>query len=196
MKQYSNIRGFLISLIRYVGNGYKECQITYIPKSKEDKKRSILKKIEKKYNTNLTQGQRQYRRVKGLCNYAALNFNNIIILLRTPGKSEYNSEKWENIINKEIQFNNLLSYKLYKDERGKLTIRLSKDSLRAFNYYIEASIKSKNIKNFNQAITTLYKLHKVVRYRGFMLQIKQILKRANELQKKHGTNFKTPTFFS
>jgi hypothetical protein len=193
MQKYSDIHKFTQQIMRFVGNGYKYIQISQIPEKKQHKKNKILSKLESKYNTNLSVWQRQYRRRKNLANFVALNYDNTIVILKTNGETELN-EKFEDVLNSVIAFNTL-QLVIYKDERNKLTFRLSKELFRNIKAKIQLSLKNKRQKDFQNEITKLYNLHRKLPYRGLMLQISTLLRDIKKLQKQYNTNYKVPTFF-
>ena len=194
MKVFEGLKPFARTLINYVGNGYVYCQISHIPEGKMDEIKKIDKKLTKKYQTDLTQGQRQHRKRKGLCNYKALRFYNLILILKTTGEDEL-KEDWENILGKEIVFVRL-SVVVFRDERGKLTLRIGKTYLREIRHTLDNIISKQKKKEFNEIITLLYNLSRTARYRGIQIQISNILREIKAMQKLHGTNYKIREFFN
>jgi len=193
MLVFKSLKPFCKSLINYIGNGYLYCQIVKIPKSKTDKIKQVDKKLTKKYLLDLTSGKRQYRKKKSLCNYKGLRFGNTIVILKTKGE-DTTKEKWNQILGTEISFKKLCIVP-YKDERGKITIRLCKEFLNEIRAYFEVVISKKNETQFKITMRNIYNLHKTIRYRGLNLQISQLLAYIKILQKKHGTNYKVYKFF-
>jgi len=195
MKNIDNIKAFCQQIIRYVGNGYKYIQISNIPQNKIHKISKIEEKITKKYNTNLTTWQRQYKRRKGIANFVALRYKTTIIILKTEGNTNI-QDKFEDVFNKKnvISFN-YLKIRLIKDERNKLTYVLERNLLKDIKAKIKLAIKNKRGNDFHKELNKLYNLHKTLNYRGINKQISDILKMIKTEQKIHGTNFNLPKFF-
>lgn len=194
MKEYKELKPLLAQIIRYIGNGYKYIQVSKIPKNKAHKRANIIDKLNKKYDLNLTTWQRQYKRRKGRANFVGLLYQDTIILLKTEGTTNKNIIGFKSIKTAQISFN-YLSLVLFIDERGKWTYRLNRSTLRDFKIKLELALKNKKGREFHNIIKRLYTLHKIVRYRGVMLQISSILKDLKELQKKYNTNYHIPKFF-
>jgi len=194
MQEYTELRLLLKQIMRLVGNGYKYISISKIPENKIYKLPKIKEKLTKKYNLNLTTWQRQYRKRKGKANYKGLLYQNTIIILKTEGETEINDNSFKSAINSEISFN-YLSLILYLDERKKLTYRLNKELIKDIKAKLEIALKNRNGTKFHNEVKKLYNLHKVMPYRGFMLQLKTILEFIKKKQKYYNTNYTTPTFF-
>lgn len=191
MHTFSSLKSFTRSLINYIGHGYTYAQISKIPEGKDIGK--ITRKISKKYKTDITRGQRQHRKRQGLPNYTGLLFGRTIVILRTACKEE-DGEQWKDILGSKICFKKLCIVP-YKDERGKLSIRIGKPFLKELRGFLEHAIMKRNQKNFQTTITFIYNLHKTIRYRGVQLQVSELLRYTKELQKKHGTKYHVPHFF-
>jgi len=194
MQEYTELKLLLKQIMRLVGNGYKYISISKIPKNKLHKKHKILEKLERKYDLNLTTWQRQYKRRKNKANYKGLIYQDTIMIFRTEGETEIKDNSFKSVLNTPISFN-YLSVILYKDEREKLTYRLNKELIKTIKANIALALKNKNGTKFHNEIKKLYNLHKVMPYRGFMLQLKTILEFIKKKQKYYNTNYTTPTFF-
>jgi hypothetical protein len=194
MKEFDNITELLKQIMRYVGNGYKYMSVSKIPENKFHKKHKIIEKLTKKYELNLTTWQRQYKRRKGMANHIGLLFQDTIIILKTEESSEINDNSFKSVLNAPMSFK-YISVILYKDERGKLTYKLNKEQIKDIKAKLGLFIKNRNGTSFHREIKKLYNLHRVISYRGFMLQIKTILEFIKKEQKKHGTKYSVPTFF-
>lgn len=145
MKIYSDYIQFIDYLINSISNGkYLYYQINYIPLEKavnEDYLKNLDEKLSNKYNTNLNKNERLNLRRKGIARHLSVRYNNIIILLRTPGETEIaTNEKWKDIrkekINLKISDNvayliGLGQSKASKNKtlESKITVTLSKDTL-------------------------------------------------------------------
>jgi hypothetical protein len=194
LKEFDNITELLKQIMRYVGNGYKYISVSKIPENKFYKKHKIIEKLTKKYELNLTTWQRQYKRRKGIANHIGLLFRDTIIILKTEGSSNINDNSFKNVLNTPISFK-YISVILYKDERGKLTYKLNKEQIKTIKANLGLFIKNRNGTSFHKELKKLYNLHRVINYRGFMLQVKTILNFIKEEQKKHGTKFQVMKFF-
>jgi len=194
MQEYQELRLLLKQIIRLVGNGYKYISISKVPENKKAKIGKIKEKLTKKYNLSLTTWQRQYKRRKNKANYWGLLYQNTIIILKTNGDTDIQDNSFKNAINSEISFN-YLSLVLYFDERNKLTYKLNKELIKDIKAKLELALKNRNGRNFHHELKKIYNLHKVMPYRGFMLQLKTILEFIKIKQKYYNTNYTTPTFF-
>jgi len=194
MQKYQQLKPLLKQIMRLVGNGYKYISVSTIPEQKVKKTHKILEKLDKKYDLNLTTWQRQYKKRKGQANFKGLYFQDTIIILKTDGDTNINDNGFKEAINSEISLK-YLSVILFLDERGKMTYRLNKELLRAIKANIEISLKNNKQHIFNKQIKKLYILHKVMPYRGFMLQLRSILEFIKEKQKQYNTKYPVPQFF-
>lgn len=195
MLVFSDLKPFFRSVMRYAGNGYLECQISKIPEKKRHKVPHIDAKMRKHYMSDLTQGQRQYRRKKGLANYTVLRYrNNLYVVLKSPGKDTV-EEKWRSIYRAPMQLGAVLKLQLHRDEKGKNTVKLSRDLLKETRSKILTAIEKKNGRQFHKEITKLYNLSSTIPYRGLNMQISDLLKDVRHAQKKHGTRWSVPVFF-
>lgn len=195
MLSFTELQPFFRAVLRYVGNGYTQCQLSYIPDKKKHKLPNIDTKLKNIYKSNLSQGKRQYRRKKGLCNYAVLRYRDFFyLILKSPGKDELN-EKWKTIYKLPLKLGNTLELQIIKDERNKNTIKISKQLLKEIKSKIALYIEKKQGNKLHTELNKLYNLHKALRYRGISIQISTILKEIKKLQKMHGTKYNVPKFF-
>ena len=107
MKIYSDLIQFIDYVVNAISNGkYLYYQINYIPENKavnEDYLKNLDKKLSNKYNTNLNKNERLNLRRKGIARHLSVRYNNIIIILRTPGETEIAiNEKWKDIRKEKI----------------------------------------------------------------------------------------------
>jgi len=198
MLVFNDLRAFIRSLMRYIGNGYIECQISPIKQKKRVE--YLLKqtdaKLSKKYLSTLTQGQRQYRKRKGLCNYIVLRYKTFLyVILKTKKGKDTLQEKWENIYNKPLILGDVLELVVYKDERGKNTVKISKKLFREIRASILSSIEKRNGKRFHIELKKIHNLSRTLPYRGLNIQLSNLLKDIKKWQKKHGTKWEVPEFF-
>jgi len=190
---FEDIKSLSKQIMRYAGNGYKYIQVSTIPENKIKKISKIDEKITRRYNTDLTTYQRQYKRRKNQANFIALRYKRTIIVLKTDGETEI-EDKFIDILGSVLSFD-YLKIVLYKDERNKMTFRLDRDILRDIKTKIKLSIKNRHGRAFHNELRRLHTLSKVLPYRGINLQISAILKMIKEEQKKHNTRWTVPTFF-
>jgi len=199
MLVFNDLKAFMRSLIRYVGNGYTECQISPIKRKKRKLPLLMLKQIDaklsKKYLSTLSKGQRQYRKRKGFCNYMVLRYKTFLyVVLKTKGKDVL-EERWENIHNKPLPLGDVLELVLYKDERGKNTVKISKMLFREIRASIRFAIEKKDGRRFHAELKKLHNLSKTLPYRGLNMQLSSLLRDISKWQKEHGTKFQVPKFF-
>ena len=83
MYRVQSLKELCQSVLRYVGNGYVYYKTALVPLEKAHKTQQILKKVSEAYETDLSQGKRQYNRKRGIANYQVVSFRGIIIILRT-----------------------------------------------------------------------------------------------------------------
>jgi len=196
MLVFQELKPFFQQIMRYVGNGYTECQISTIPEKKRYKVPHIDAKLKKRYKSDLTQGQRQYRRKKGQCNYAVLRYRDFCYLvLKSKGKDE-TGEKWNSIYRTPIPVGSHLVLELLKDERGRNTVKVEKKAWQDIRSAVLLSIEKRAGARFHGEIGKVYNLSKVLPYRGINLQISSLLKAVKQAQKEHGTKWTVPVFFS
>ena len=146
MTRTTTLKDLCRGVLRYVGNGYVYYKITHIPIQKAHKTAQILKKVSDTYETNLTQGKRQYRRKQKIANYQAISFRGMIIIFRTSGEHKDNPHEFKKINSKglELTISEHLKLILFKDERGKWTYRLGKENYAFFSQEIKKSFEKRN----------------------------------------------------
>ncbi len=151
MKRAETLKEFTHLLISYVGTGYYYYKITYIPNKKAHKTPQILQKVSEHYQTNLSPGKRQYKRKKGLANYAAVNYRDMLVVLHTNGEHQDKPNEFKQLTRKgiELKLSKFLTLILFKDERDKWTFRLGKDTFQFFVGEIEIVLKNSNRKRFH-----------------------------------------------
>lgn len=182
MKRAETLKEFTHLLIAYVGTGYSYYKITHIPNKKAYKTSKILQKVSDYYQTDLSQGKRQYKRKKGLANYTAINYRDMVIVLHTSGENNDNPNEFKQLTKKgiELELSKFLTLILFKDERDKWTFRLGKGSFQFFVGEIEIAFNNSNGKKFH----TLKKMfNNLPIYMGIGKQKREINKRIRELQK-------------
>jgi len=193
MKRYETLTELCKALPKYLGNGYEQIRITRIPSKKVSKTDNILKRLSNTYKTDLTQGKRQYRRKKGLANYALLSYRDIVIILKTSGTDETEDEINDfNRFNRslKLEISKYLTLILYRDEREILTYRIERETFNRMRAEFERSFKSKNGKKFHNLVKMFDNLPY---YKGIGHQKKQLISDFKEWQKEHRTRW-TLTF--
>ena len=194
MLVFQELKPFFQQVMRYVGNGYTECQISFVKEQKRHKIPHIDAKLQRRYKSDLTQGQRQYRRKKGLANYAVLRYRNTYIVLKSKGEDE-TREKWKSVYRTPIPVGSHLVLELLKDERGRNTVKVSKESWRDIRSAVLFAVEKRAGARFHAEIGKVRNLSRVLPYRGINLQVSSLLKAIKEAQKEHGTKWTVPKFF-
>ncbi|GIT98521.1 hypothetical protein [Sulfurovum sp. TSL1] len=182
MKRAETLKEFTGLLLAYVGTGYNYYKITHIPSKKSHKTAQILKKVSEHYQTNLSQGKRQYRRKKNISNYALVNYKDIIVVLHTEGKNIDRPMEFKKIGKRGIalDISRFLTLILFKDEREKWTFRLGKDTFLFFKGELEVAFKNSNGKKFH---TLKSMFNNLPHYMGIGKQKRELNKYIRELQK-------------
>jgi len=184
MKKAENLKDFSNFLIRLIGAGYTNIKISKIPPNKLTKIAKISQKIENQYQTNITRGKRQYKRIRGLRNYNAILYKDLVILLATNG-----SEPLDNGFKKfngklKIKISQYLSIVIHKDERNKLTIRLDRDTYRWFREEFKKAIEKGDGQKYYNLRAKYLNLVKSLKWKGLGKQSKELNKTINELKKR------------
>lgn len=186
MKRYETLTELCQTLPKYLGNGYDFYRITRIPQKKAKKTAQIIKKLSNTYKTDLTQGKRQYRRKKGLANYALISYRDIIIVLKTAGKDEVENDFNRFKTSLKLEISKYLTLILYRDEREVLTYRIERLTFNRMRAEFERCFKSKNGKKFHTLVKMFDNLPK---YLGIGHQKKQLISDFKKWQKEHKTNW-------
>ena len=147
----------------------------------------ILKKIENQYLTSLSRGKRQYRRIKGLRNYSAINYKDLIIILATNGSGELDNgfKKFNESL--KIEISPYLAIVIHRDERNKLTIRLDRDTYRYFREEFKKSIEKTDWYKYKLLRSRYFNLIKALQWKGVGKQTKELGKMIHSLIKKNRT---------
>ena len=182
MKRAESLKEFTHLLIAYVGTGYCYYKITHIPNKKAHKSPQIIQKVSEFYQTDLSQGKRQYKRKKGLANYAAVNYKDMIVILHTKGEHQDKDYEFKQLTKKgiELKFSKFLTLILFKDERDKWTYRLGKDTFQFFMGEIEIALNNSNKKRLN---TLKSMFNHLPYYLGIGKQKRDLNKKIKEVQK-------------
>ena len=177
MIKSDNLKTCIGSIISYLGHGYTSYKIVSIPEKKINKKAQILKKIEKNYQTKKTRSQRAYAKKKNRANFGAVNYNNLVIILHTKGEisPEIDYGKgWYQFNEKskiELNLSDYTSIIIFRDERKKITARLSKIVLEDVKNRINAALRKRDKKALYAVLNTFrgYPL-----FRGIVMQKKAL----------------------
>lgn len=182
MKRAESLKEFTHLLIAYVGTGYSYYKITHIPNKKTHKTSKILQKVSEYYQTSLSQGKRQYKRKRGLANYAAINYRDMVVILHTNGEDKDKPNEFKQLTQKgiELEFSKFLTLILFKDERDKWTYRLGKDSFQFFIGEVEIAFSNSNGKKFHTLKTMFNHLPP---YMGIGKQKRELNKHIKKFQK-------------
>ncbi|NPB03947.1 MAG: hypothetical protein GXO39_05990 [Thermotogae bacterium] len=184
MQDARNTVEFLRTVFRYLGTGYNAVQAAKIPEHKLKNREKILERIADRYETNRSRGSRQHRRIKGLANYAAVAFNDIVLVFRTPGT---HSDKPAAFISIEkpfhVRLSPFLSFTFHRQENGRWTVRLGKVDYLRFKEDFRLAILHNKYKDYMRVRRMWLNLP---RYRGIgkqgqslHRQIKKWLKQQN-----------------
>lgn len=186
MKKCKTLKEFIRNSILCISSGYTKYKIVEIPKKKIHKKEKILAKIEREYRTDLTRSQRLYAKSKGFANIKAIQFKEVVLICYTSGeiRQEIDLGKgWVDFNEKSLLRANIsdyLSIDIFKDERKKITAKISNDIFKATKLEIKECFKTRNGFRFHNIFK---KIHGLPNYRGFQLQKKDLVFYCNELKK-------------
>ncbi len=151
MKRVTTLEDFVKNIIKYLGSGYKYYKVVRIPAHKQHKIAEICTKIQNKYNTSLSRGKKQYRRKKDLCNYGAVNYRDIIILLRTEGNNNDKENEFKQFKkNITVEISEHLTIVFFRNEHKRITVKLDKQTYRRFREDFYIAIKNNNGRNYNK----------------------------------------------
>jgi len=200
MKKNTELKPFLGHLVNLIAKGYIHYKIVKIPPKKMYKIDKILKKIENEYKTNLTRSQRAYAKKKGYANLQAVQFRDIVVILHTNGLVSNEIDlgngfvcfKEKNALR--LNVSDYLSVIIFKDERNKITVRLSKETLQDFKSEVIEAFKTQNGRRFHN---TLKRFKGLPLFRGIIKQKKDIrawiLDKQKDYQRKKN-KWNIPTF--
>jgi len=184
MKKAENLNQFSNFVIRLIGAGYINIKISKIPPNKLTKIAKISQKIENQYQTSLSRGKRQYKRIRGLRNYNAILYKDLILILATNGSGELDNsfKKFKGKL--KIEISPYLAIVIHKDEREKLTIRLDRDTFRYFREEFKKAIEEQNGQKYYNLRAKYLNLSKALKWKGIGKQSKELNKLINSLKKR------------
>jgi len=197
MHTADDIKSFLRHLVNYLGKGYRSYLVVRIPpkKMRPDKKAAVLKKITQNYQTNLTRSQRAYAKSKGFANFGAVNYRDIVVILHTKGKikPEIGMPKGFTSFNEKSSLNLKISPYLelivFLDERKRVTVRLSRETIADFKEEMMKAFKSEDGRHFH---TTLTRFSNLPVYRGIFMQKKVLHSWLVKKKKAFGVKWNLP----
>ena len=150
MKTCIKLNEFCKSILYYVAHGYKYAKIVYVPSHKSKDKEAILKKVEAFYNTGLTRGKRQAKKLRNEANFEAVTFFNVIVILKTSGEESITKpNEFQAFRDLKLLISEHLCLVLFKDEREKWTYRLGRETFLAFRADYEDAFIHGNGKKFH-----------------------------------------------
>ena len=190
MKKSETLNDFVQNIIKYLGSGYKYYKVVKIPRKKHHKIAQICEKIEKRYQTSLTRGKRQYKRKKGLANYGAVIFRDTIVILRTNGKNNDKKDEFKPFKNKNlnVEISEHLGLIFFKNEFDRFTVRLDRLTFRRFREDFYIAIKNNQKRNYDKLKSMWLNLP---RYKGIGRQGKELNKQIKEQLKTFKKNWKS-----
>ena len=151
MKRVTTLEDFVKNVIKYLGSGYKYYKVVRIPPKKQHKIAEISTKIQNQYQTNLSRGKRQYKRKLNKANYGAINYRDIIIILRTSGEHNDKENEFKQFKkNITVEISEHLTIVFFKNEHKRITVKLDKITYRRFREDFYIAIKNNNGRNYNK----------------------------------------------
>jgi len=196
MRKIKDIKEFCRYVLSAVGSGYKYYKVNEIPKSKyEDpiKLERILLKVDAIYKTEMNKDWRYRNKLEGNANYQGFYYLGKIYLFRTNGIRLAEEEKgFKSHFDKiDLELSENLGLILFRDERNKLTFRLSKKYYKAKKEKLKYAIRNNDGKSFHYELKMLKGFPT---YRGIQLQRIDIKKYINRLQKQQKFKFNVPLY--
>jgi hypothetical protein len=130
-KMEPTLKTFCQETIKWLGSGYCYVKIARIPPKKASNLPQIIKKVSRHYQTDLSRGKRQYRRLQGRANYGLAYFGSVIVVFRSPGEhDDAPGEFIEAADRLEVQVSEHLGLVFHRGEHKRLTVRLNRQTLR------------------------------------------------------------------
>jgi hypothetical protein len=195
MKQITDIKEFCRAVLRLAGQGYTQYKINEIPEKKglPHIKKRILKKVDDRYQIEITKDQRYYKKSKGFANYGAFEYRNKIYIFKTEGVVAPGEENGFNKIPKDLNFviSDYLTLILYRDERGKLTFRLSKTNYRSIKEQLKQAMQRGDGAKFH---TIQKKIRNLPPYRGIGKQKGELLRYLIKIRKLYRRTYQINLF--
>jgi len=197
MKRAENLKEFMSHTINFLAYGYTKVLITRIPKKKLAKKNEIYSRVAKNYNAWATRSQRAYAKSKGYANFQMLVYLDLILIFHTRGEIKPEIDLGNGFVcfeqnnRLELKLSDYLGVIFFRDERNKITVRLSKETLKDFKNEIRESFKNKNGRRYNY---TLNRFKGLPIYHGIIQQKKDTLKWLRENHKKFNSSWSIPRF--
>lgn len=159
MKEAKNIKEFCHGLLSFAGVGYEYIKIVRIPPKKLSKIDEIRKKVSEHYKTDLTRSARYYRKKRGIANYGAVSFRDIIVILRTPGENKDAEGEFIKLKKRlKIPISEHLTLILFRDNRNRLTFRIDKKDFQRIKADFYEAIKNRDGWRYNTLKKMWYNL--------------------------------------
>lgn len=181
-----NQDGFIRLITNYMGQGFEEFHVGYIPIKKMAKVDKIDQKLIIKYKTRLNSRQRNYRKSKGECVFVYLRFQHIFVILKSSGELPKNIkeiDRFENINDSDliVVISEFVSFKI-KKHSNKITVFLG-DGMIKNNRDVTYDFILK--RNKTMAVKTFQMLNGFPRFSGIIYQQIQLQREIVQLSKKH-----------
>lgn len=209
-------QGLLEMMVNLIGNGYYDVHITYLPEKKMDKWKNIDEKLIRKYKADLTKDQRYQRKKKGLAHFRYLRWENIAIIMHTPGdiispgdmpkfKDKFNQKQLEMyVIEMDDRFTDVRQNPIFlrisdevifdirllpKKEKGKnvATVRFAKSMIKDIKADLEENLAARAK---NKVLYLYGMLNGVPAWRGIIIQKRALKRFILQRAKKHHVTFK------
>jgi hypothetical protein len=153
MKRAKRLKEFTKEIIKYLGSGYKYAKVVSIPSKKAHRSNEIAKKVSEYYQTDLSRGKRQHRRRKDLANYGAVMFQDrLIVILRTSGEHNDNDGEFKEVSKLEVNLSEWIGLVFFKNELGRWTVRVSRETYRRVKLDIQLAIKNGNGRTYHKLL--------------------------------------------
>jgi len=206
-------------IVNLVGNGYYYVHITYLPESKKEKWQKIDQKLIEKYKADLTKDQRYQRKKKNIAHFRYLRWENIAIVLHTPGEiispgtmqhPHLNTKQLElYAIEKDDSFSNVRQHPVFlrisdgvvfdirflpKKAKKKevVTVRLEKQMVKDIKAQLEEYLAARAK---NKVLFTYHNLNGFPAWGGIISQKRSIKKFILQCARKHSIKIKDEELF-
>ena len=195
MKKPDTLKDFLRNTVALVGAGYTNVLAVKIPAKKLAKLEAIQNKIAKAYETDKTRSQRAYAKSQGYANFQAIAYREHIFVFHTEGEIKDSIALGKGFVDfqkrrsLDLEISDYLKLVLYRDERGKLTVRLAREVFKDFKNQFELAYKQKSGSLYH---STIKRLSNLPPYRGIQLQKIELIKYLKEQHKNYGVKWHIP----
>src|SRR5690625_476142 len=204
MYEVESWQGLIQHILFLASRDYTRIHVTYYPVEKQDRWKSIDEKLYKRYHTNLTRGQVDYRRKQGYKVYKFFRYDQTMILMSTEGKDYPEIEEQDKFqdlktAKQKIQVTSNLYFEFYysgqkkkykrKQKNGiekrqvNFTVRMGKETIEYWKLNLRYHIKLKHKKDVFREIR---KIAHIPSFSGIYEQKVQLRKFILNEIKKHG----------